>query len=329
MSENSINSKNVKDDEIDLIDLFRRIGRTLTKWTNTLGRGFLVTVIFMLKRWLPLSLSLVVGVGASYLLKFTSDSFYTSDLVLRNNLVSNSDMIAYLNRLHTYSIEKNSEALVDAISINSDQVKNIIDISAFWIIDKTADDIPDYVDFKNSHDVYDTVNVRMEDRLDIRVKIKSPQELSLIRDGIIKFIERDSLFQQRNRVRVRQNSELLARLIYDIKQLDSLQKIKYFEETKSMHPQSGGQMIFLQEQKTQLIYEDIYPLYYRKQLLESERELYKGVVTILSDFSLPAVRDNGGSYYAKYIIPTFFLITFLILVIVANWKKLEEIYQKY
>jgi hypothetical protein len=191
------------------------------------------------------------------------------------------------------------------------------------------DETPDYVDYRDNHNVYDTINVRMADRLDIRVKIKVPQELSLVRDGIISFIERDSLFQQRNRVRTKQNFGLLARLNYDILQLDSLQKIKYFEETKSRQPSGGGQMIFLQEQKTQLIYTDIYPLYSKKQNLEGEIDLYKGIVTVLSDFSLPAIRDNGTLYYAKQIIPLFFCLALIVLILLANRKKLEEIYKKY
>jgi hypothetical protein len=328
MSENNTN-RNVSEDEIDLLDLFRRMGRTLSHWAKAIGKAFLITIVFLLKRWLPLGLSIILGVIASYVAKMTSDSFYTSDLVLRNNLVSNADMISYLNRLHTYSIEQNSLALCEAIAVTPQQVNNINDISAFWIIDQMKDGIPDYVDYRDNHNVYDTLNVRMEDRLDIRVKIKVPQELSLVRDGIISFIERDSLFQQRNRVRTRQNLELLARLDYDIQQLDSLQKIKYFEETKSRQPQNGGQMIFLQEQKTQLIYTDIYTLYSRKQALESERDLYKGTVTVLSDFSLPAIRDNGMIYYAKKILPVFFCIALLVLILLANRKKLEEIYHKY
>jgi hypothetical protein len=165
--------------------------------------------------------------------------------------------------------------------------------------------------------------------MDVRVKVNSPQDLNLVLDGIVKFIENDSLYQQRNRVRLRQNQELLARLGYDIKQLDSLQKVKYFEETRNVKPASGGQIVFMQEQKTQLVYGDIYSLYSRKQKIETERDLYKGVVTVLSDFSLPAKRDNGGMYYGKYAIPILFFLTLLILIIVANWGNLEEIYKKY
>ena len=328
MSENTTN-KNVSNDEIDLLDLFRRMGRTLSSWINSLGRAFLITIVFLIKSWFPLGLSIALGVGASYLLKFSSNSSFSSDLVLRNNIVSNSDMISYINRLHTYCIDDNTLALSDALSLAPKQLNNIIDIGAYLIIDKGKDGIPDYVDYDNKAKIADTVNVKMLDRLDIRVKITSPQELGLVRTSIEKYIEKDSLFQQRNRVRLRQNSEMLTRLDYDIVQLDSLQKVKYFEESRNMLPKNGQQMIFLQEQKTQLVYTDIYALYSRKQTLEADRDLYKSIVTVLSDFSLPSRRDNGGFFYAKMIVPIFFFITLLILILLANKKKLEDVYRKY
>ena len=238
-------------------------------------------------------------------------------------------MISYINRLHTFCLEKNSGALSEALSVSSESVGNIVDITAYWIIDQNNDEIPDYVDYRNNHNVYDTTNLRIQDRLDIRVKIKSPQELSLLQNGIIYYIERDSLYQQMNRLRIRQNLELLTRLEYDILQLDSLQKVKYFEETRNRQPQSGGQMIFLQEQTTQLLYNDIYSLYNRKQLLESERDLYKGIITVLNEFSLPAKRENGALYYGKYVITIIFSLTLLILIILANRKKLKDIYKNY
>jgi hypothetical protein len=330
MSENTNNTKNIRDDEIDLLDLFRRMGRTLNGWFKALGRAFLISVVFLLKRWLPLALSVVLGVGVSYFFKYSSDSSYSADMVLRNNTISNADMISYLNRLHTYCEEKNSQQLSSSISFDGNEINNIIDISAFWIIDKGRDGVPDFVDYKNNHNIYDTINLRMQDRLDVRVKIKSPQALAQVRDGIVKFIESDSLFQQRNRVRLRQNQELITRLNYDRIQLDSLQKIKYFVETVNQKPQSGGQILYLQQaNNTQLIYPDIQSLISRKQALESERELYKGIVTVISEFSLPAVRENGGLFYAKTYVPLFFIITLLILLILANRNKLKEVYSKY
>jgi hypothetical protein len=328
MSENSVN-KNVKDDEIDLLDLFTRMGRTFNRWFRASGRAILIAMVFLLRRWIPLGLSIILGVGASYYLKYTSAPSFVSDMVIRNNTVANSDMISYINRLHNFCAEKNTSALSDALKLSQESISNISDISAFWVIDKSKDGIPDFVDYSDNHDVYDTINVRMQDRLDIRVRIKSFHELATLRNGIITFINADSLFQQRNMVRLRQNHELLDRLNIDILQLDSLQKVKYFEETRNLKPQSGGQMIFLQEQKTQLVYSDIYSLYSRKQALESERDLFKGIVTVLSDFTFATVRVNGGWYYGKKIIPRFFCVTLVVLILLANWKKLVEVYKKY
>ncbi|MBK7132490.1 MAG: hypothetical protein IPH69_06610 [Bacteroidales bacterium] len=96
-----------------------------------------------------------------------------------------------------------------------------------------------------------------------------------------------------------------------------------------MQPKTGGQMIFLQEQKTQLIYTDIYTLYERKQALEAERDLYQDIVTVLSDFTIPSQRINGGLYYAKIIVPLFFLLTLMFLIIITNRKKLTEVFNKY
>jgi hypothetical protein len=327
MSENTTN-KEANNDEIDLLELFMRMGRTIGRWSHAIGRGFLISIVFLLKRWLLIGLSLIAGVGMSYLLKISSAPFYTSDLVLRNN-ISNADLISYLNRLWTFSNEKNNAALEKALSISSEQANGIIEISAHWIIDQGKDGSPDYVDLNNKSDVYDTLNVRMKDRVNVRVKIVYPRDLTSLRNGIVKFIENDSLFQLRNRVRLAQNRDLLSRLNYDIIQLDSLQKIKYFQETKNRIPQNGGQMVFLQEQRTQLIYSDIYTLYARKQNLEAERDLYKGTVTVLSDFSEPTKRSNGTLFYAKKIVPLFFGLTLLILIGIAHRKKLLEIYKKY
>ena len=341
MSEITTPDKNVRNDEIDLLDLFKRMGRTLNRWGNALGRAFLVSIVFMVKRWLPLGLSIIAGIGISFILKTTSDSSYTSDMVFRNNLESldlkthrdnsgtTAELISKINKLHSLCNENNSTGLSQALEMKPESVKNISDISAFWIIDQSRDGIPDYVDYKGNHSPSDTNNIRMQDRLNIRVKINSPLDLNSVRDGIIMFIEKDSLFQQRNRVRLKQNHDLLVRLSSDILELDSLQKVKYFEETRNMKPGNGGQIVFIQEQKTQLVYGDIYSLYAKKQNLESERDLYNGIVTILSDFSLPTRRDNGAMYYGKTVIPIIFIVTLLILIIVANRRKLEDIYIKY
>ena len=341
MPDNTTNNKNVRDDEIDLLDLFKRMGRALTKMFNALGKAFLISVVFLIRRWLPLGLSILAGIGVSYYLKNASTSSYTTDLVIRNNLAqldrkglrdvsgTTYELYSKIGKLHELCMKRDINELSHSLSMNPDSIKSVTDINAYWIIDLNKDGVSDFVDYEGNHNVYDSINIRMPSKLDIQVMTKSSFNINKLKDGIIKFIENDSLFENEIRLRLKQNNELLTRLSYDIKQLDSLQKVKYFEETRNVKPDKGGQIVFMTDQKTQLVYNDIYALYSRKHDIETENILYKGVVTVLSDFSSPVLVNNGIKFYAKQVVLIFFLVTLLILILLANRKKLIEVYKKY
>lgn len=341
MSEITPEKKNSGDKEIDLLDLIRKFGNTISRWITAILKAILISFIFLAKRWLPLLISILIGIGLSFILKSYSHPFFTADIVFKNNLaqpdkitrIDNSgttaEIISKINKLRPFCADNYKDNLATAISMKPDEVKNITDIGGFYIIDLGKDGIPDLVDYKSSFNVYDTLNVRMPTQLDIRINFSSTINLNKVRDGMISYIQNDSLYQERNRLRLHQNEDRLSRLNFDIKQLDSLQKVKYFEETRNMKPASGGQIIFMQEQRTQLVYPDIYLLYDKKQQLESERELYKNIITVLSDFSLPTRRQNGAMYYGKLVIPSVFLFTLAILIIFANKKTLIEVFKKY
>lgn len=329
MSEETTN-KNVRDDEIDLLDLFRRMGNGLAKMFRTLGKWSLISMVFLIRRWLPLSVSVILGVGLSYLLKFASPPSYQSEILIKPNSITITEVSEQIKKIQDYILEKNYKELVNSLSITQNEAANLLGMAALHYIDRGRDGVPDFIDYDDSFDpLADTMNVLMTDRAVIYVRIKEPQELINIKNGIIKYFNSDSLYQQRNRLRIRQNKEVLARLDYDILQLDSLQKILYFEQPKARLPQNGGQMIFLQEQKTQLIYEDVYSLFARKQAMEEQIELYKDIITVQSDFTVPQKRMNGGLYYTKRMVPSILLLTIIILILTSNKKKLEEIFKKY
>jgi hypothetical protein len=321
--------KHTGNDEIDLVDVFRRMGRSIGKGIKAIGRWIMISIVFIIRNWLVLGMSIILGIVLAFVLKSISGSFYTSDMTIKANAAPASDMISYINRLHNFCTEGNKTGLQSAMSVSKEISDEILDIQAFWIIDQNKDRIPDFVDYRNNHSVYDTVNIRMPDRFDVRIKVSSISSIEKIGKGIIDYLARDTLFNQKNRIRLQQNEELTRRVETDIFLLDSLQKIKYFEETKSRQPLNGGQMIFLQEQKTQLLYKDIQDLFNTKQALESERLLYGNIATVLSNLSLPAVRENGTSFYLVRTVPLMFLLALIVLVLQQNRKTLREIMKKY
>jgi hypothetical protein len=88
-------------------------------------------------------------------------------------------------------------------------------------------------------------------------------------------------------------------------------------------------MIFLQEQNTQLIYDNIYSLYEKKQSIEMEKSLYSEILSLISDFYQPLKRFNGGFYYGTIIIPVAVGLMLLYLIFHRNRKKIREIYRAY
>jgi hypothetical protein len=328
MPKNS-SSEEMHDDEIDLLDLFRRFGKSIIKLFAAIGNFILVCIFFLLKNAVPLLLSIFIGVVLSFLIRWTTKPIYSSEITFRTNTVSNSEMIPYINKLNLLLKEKNHSVLSSSLSLPEQTVSKIKDIEAFWIVDRNNDSIPDFVDYKNKHNVYDTIDVRMKDQFVVRAQVYDPKELPLIRDGILFYSKSNPYFQLENNLRLKQTDEMLVRLNYDIKQLDSLQKVKYFEETRNIQPGKDGQIIFLQEQKTQLVYADIYNLYRLKLSYDREKDLYPDILTIISDFFQPLKRVNGGVYYRGIIIPVCFGLMLFYLVFHRNRKKLREIYKKY
>jgi len=144
------------DDEIDLLQLFRRIGQAISSGFINIGRGILITIVFLLKNWIPLMISVIVGAGTSFIFKYSSPPSYSSEMVLKSNAISSSEMIKYINRLHTFCYENNMAALSEALSLPAESINTIQDIQAYWIIDINKDYIPDYVDYKNNYNIYDT-----------------------------------------------------------------------------------------------------------------------------------------------------------------------------
>jgi len=322
-------SKNVNNDEIDIFEFVNRIGAVLRKWANAIGRAILISVVFLVKRWIPLSLTIIVGLVISYVLKELSPSVYTSDIVFRNNTVDNEQIIAYINRLKDVT-EKNKSIFSETLGISKETSNNIISIGAFWIIDLNRDSIPDYVDYTNKHNVHDSINVRMKDRFNIQVKIKSTQDLSKVRDGLIHYINSNQFFQEKNKIRLYQLSESIKRMDIDLSRIDSLQKVKYFEETRQRATQSSNQIVLNQTQNyTQLLLKEIQDLMKEKQLLEIEQNIYSQIVTVLNDFTIPVKRTNNLSYYAGKTLPYLLIPVLLILIFISQRAAIKRIFEKY
>ncbi|MFN8209387.1 MAG: hypothetical protein U0T33_00270 [Bacteroidales bacterium] len=325
MTDNLENQK-VKSEEVDLLDIFKAMGRGIKNMFLSIGKAVIISVIFIKEKWIYLLASLLIGATISFLIKLRIDRYTYSEMIISSNTIENYEMISYINNLHKHCIKKNWIELSKSLKMVPEDIKPIKDVEAFWIIDNGNDGVPDYVNYDGKFNVYDTVNVRMTSRLAIRIIGKLSNDNTKIKESIFKYIENNPYFIAQNTERLNLLNQTLSRLEYDIVQLDSLQKIKYFEETKNKVPEKGGQMVFLQEQKTQLVYNDIYNLWSKKQNLERQKNLFSGIITLLNDFTPPDKLNQGLFFYPVVLISSAVGLCLIILIFSANKRKILDFY---
>ena len=314
-------------DEIDLLELFNKMGKGTKRFLINIWDIFLKVTVFFIRKSPYLIAFIILGFLVA-LLKFnTSERFYSSDMILRSNSVNNADMIAHINKLHFYGEEDNKQALAQSLNLDSSEVANLVGIEAFWIIDINRDGIPDLVDDRNRYD-QDTTVTHMSSRFDIRVKTLQPQSLDKVKDGILYHINTNRFFEKNNRIRLIQLRERIAKTQTELSELDSLQNYKYFEE-RQKGKFSEGQMVFLSEQETKLYHGSVFELYGSKQSLDRELDIYSDIVTVLDDFTPPAQPENSYLHIAKKWVIVCFLLGLVIVVVLSFRKDLISVYRKY
>ena len=314
--------------EIDLVNIFNKIFSWFARLFKAIGIAIIKSIAFLYHNILIVTLSIVIGFVASYILKHAEKPLYKSEITFRNNSISNADMISHFNQLGNLVMEKNTSEVSSFLDITENESSDLVKLSAYWVIDINRDGVPDYVDYKNKHDPADTVNVRMSDRFVVEVSSLDPFNLVNIRNGLIKYAESHPLAGNANAQRIRRLNELIERTNFDIRELDSLQKVKYFEETRSRMSEAG-QIVLFQEQQTQMFYRDIQNLMAQRQGYERELALYPDAVSVISDFLPSSTRVNTAFYYSKITVPSAFFLAIILLLLAKNRKRIVEILNKY
>ena len=314
--------------EIDLVNIFNKIFSWFARLFKAIGIAIIKSIAFLYHNILIVTLSIVIGFVASYILKHAEKPLYKSEITFRNNSISNADMISHFNQLGNLVMGKNTSEVSSFLDITENESSDLVKLSAYWVIDINRDGVPDYVDYKNKHDPADTVNVRMSDRFVVEVSSLDPFNWVNIRNGLIKYAESHPLAGNANAQRIRRLNELIERTNFDIRELDSLQKVKYFEETRSRMSEAG-QIVLLQEQQTQMFYRDIQSLMTQRQSYERELALYPGAVSVISDFLPSSTRVNTAFYYSKVAVPSALFLAIILLLLAKNRKRIVEVLNRY
>jgi len=285
-------------DEVDLIELFNRMGRGIKRGAVWLFKQVENLFILLIRKSLWIASFAILGLLFGYITFKNTPRFYSSEMTAISNSVDNSHIINSINLLNSLLKEKNYPTASAYLDIPVDKAKQIKSIAAFYGIDLNNDKIADYFDYANKfrYNPKDTLAKRLTDYFFVSLKVYNEGAIPAAREGLKNYIYKNEFVIDNNNERIAQNEEMIRVIDVEIKKIDSLQKIAYFE-TPLLQKASNGQMVFLNEKEVKLYHDQLLRLQRDKMKLEKENKIRKEPITIVQDFTPPSKAENP---YSKY-----------------------------
>ncbi len=297
-------------DEIDLIELFNRMGGGIKRgvlWTYRLILNFLM-LIFRKSLWIVAFT--IIGLIVAYVLYQVSRRFYSSEMTAISNSINNTYVVNSINMLNDLFKQRNYSIAASYLNIDISRAQQIKSVEAFYTIDINKDGIPDYTDYKREYDPKDTLVKRLNSYFVIRLKVYDEGVFAQVRDGIKSYIYKNKFVVDNNNERIRQNKILIETIENEIRKLDSLQKVEYFE-LPQMQRASSNQMVVLNEKDRKLYHDQKLALEREKLKLEKDLNINSEPITVVQDFTPLSKAENPYSRYAVRIGLFFAILGFI------------------
>jgi len=291
---------NAQKDEIDLLELFRRMGQKIGQLFTGFLRFILLSILFLWRNALIILAFVVVGGLAGFGISRMARPYYSSDMIAQINTTNVSEMMNYINDLHELCNENNYQVLSEYLQLSKAVAEKIKDINAYWIIDENKDGVGDYVDFKNKYSLRDTTQRRIQSRFNLNVEVFDISGFTDVKKGLYNYVSANPYLNSLNENRKKRIRELIVQTEEEMLKLDSLQKYEYFKK-ETLPPEERGQMLIWNEKEVRLLHPDIINLFRQKQSLERDLELYPEVITVIKDFTpLSQVENPVMKYILKW-----------------------------
>jgi len=308
-------------DEIDLLELFNRMGGGIKRgvlWTYRLILNFLMLIV---RKSLWIVAFTIIGLIVAYVLYQVSRRFYSSEMTAISNSINNTYVVGSINLLNDVFKQKNYPIAANYLNIDINRVQEIKSIEAFYTIDINKDGLPDYTDYKWKYNPRDTTK-RLDSYFVIRLEVYDESIFAQVRDGIKNYIYKNKFILDNNNERIRQNKILIETIENEIRKLDSLQKVEYFE-LPQMQRATSNQMVVLNEKDRKLYHDQKLALEREKLRLEKDININSEPITVVQDFTPLSKAENP---YTKYAISLGLLFAVLGFVISIFWQYKRDIY---
>ena len=264
----------------------------------------------------------IIGLVVGYIFYTLSKRFYSSEMTAISNSINNTYIVTSINLLNDLFKQKNYSIAANSLNIDINRVQEIKSIEAFYTIDINKDGIPDYIDYKREYDPKDTLVKRLDSPFVIRVEVYNESVFDEVRDGIKNYICKNKFVVDNNNERIRQNKALIETIEKEIRKLDSLQNVEYFE-LPQIQRATSNQMVLLNEKERKLYHSQKLALEREKLQLEKIQNINSEPITVVQDFTPLSKAENP---YTMYAINYGLLFAALGFAISIFWQYKRDIY---
>jgi hypothetical protein len=247
------------------------------------------------KRFILFIILLVICYILGVLRIVYSKNYYSSELVLNSNLITNYHISQYINDLNIIVLNKDYQRFSKILELDEAISKEIKSISSEVISDEQVIVSLD----KNN-------NIEGFNSLKVNLNVYNYLYLDTISEKIVNYLNKIEFISYIYDIKKKNSIEIMAKIDEEIAELDSLQKVNYFDKNVFMASGSHQELIYLYELK-----------------LKYSENLLNPVIKITS--STP-INKNPGASVLNFVIFTIlaFLIYFIITFILEFSRKLYQ-----
>lgn len=320
-------SENQQNREIDLIELFSKIGVGLKSLFLWFIKAILFILVFGVKKIHWLTIATVLGAAIGYLFYSGTERFYSSSLIIQPNGINSTEMHDYISDLTRYASKRNIPALSFALDLPDSIAKKIKKIESYFYIDINKDNLGDYIDLNRSYNSKDTSQTIVNNRLFLAVEVYDNSAFNELKEGIFRYVDKNPYLIKLNEIRKAELVELIKNINSEIIKLDSLQNVDYFKsDIEKLNIKSDKGLLILSGKDKQMFYRDKINLIHQKQKFEKELELATASITVIKDFTQLSVEENTKGKYIVWFGFWSGLGSFLIILMFRYKDKLITLF---
>ena len=307
--------------EINLLQLLNLLFAWIVKCVKSIVRFFGHLIQLTYKFRLITFLLVICGTGVGLYLSRPSAKVYKAEAMAMLYGSEAQTVKEVCKQLENSIASNNLYSLSAKLSLPDSITKNIVEFHAFYAITYHKDSVAETIDFKESHPISDTINVKMKDRLYFQVLTKNIAQLPKVQGAILNYLNNNVVMKSEH---INKKNELSQRIKIcndEIKRIDSLAKISYFKNPEKQLKFENNNLL-IGDQKKQLFYDDLLRLQRTKSKTESRLMDFKQPVVLPAGFTPSPLALNGTLKYSAIGLLIGYLVAILASFLLEHRKAI-------